>query len=39
MKKIAFRINLCADDWTAERAVIASNVQGLSPFFDKSVHY
>ena len=24
--KIALRINVCADDWTPERAIIASNV-------------
>ena len=26
MNKIALRINVCADDWTAERAIIASIV-------------
>ena len=24
MNKIALRINVCTDDWTAERAIIAS---------------
>ena len=27
MNKIALRINVCADDWTAESAIKASNVQ------------
>ena len=28
MNKIALWINVCADDWTAERAIIASNNTG-----------
>ena len=26
MNKIALRINVCANDWTVKRAIIASNV-------------
>ena len=32
MNIIAWRINVCADDWTTERAIIASNVVPLEVF-------
>ena len=29
MNKLALWINVCVDDWTAERAIIASNASGI----------
>ena len=38
MKKKTLWINVCAGDWTAETAIIASNIPQFSKFQKKSIH-